>query len=74
MTTTVPVETIDALTQHREEVNMPGDFDRWGGGWLTRLVHEMGRAAEAGSAQTARLIALLAVAAAAVALILETSR
>lgn len=52
---------------------MHGDFDGRGA-WLARLVQEMGRAAEAGSAQTARLIALLAVAAAAVALILEISR
>lgn len=59
--------------KRREEVNMHGDLDDQGS-WLARLVQEMGRAAEAGSAQTARLIALLAVAAAAVALILETSR
>jgi hypothetical protein len=38
------------------------------------LVYEIGRAAQAGWAQTARMIALLAVAAAAVALILVTSR
>jgi hypothetical protein len=41
---------------------------------LGRLVTEMGRAARAGWAPTARLIALLAVAAAAVALVLMTSR
>jgi hypothetical protein len=41
---------------------------------LRRLVVEIGRAARAGWAQTARMIALLAVAAAAVALILVTSR
>jgi len=39
-----------------------------------RLVYEIGRAAQAGWAQTARMIALLAVAAAAAALILVTSR
>lgn len=38
------------------------------------LIHEIGRAAQAGWAQTARMITLLAVAAAAVALILVTSR
>jgi hypothetical protein len=48
--------------------------DGLGGGWMARLIDEMGRAAQAGSAQTARLIALLAVVAAAVALILITSR
>ena len=53
---------------------MRRDVDNPGGSWLACLVYEMGRAAEAGSAQTARLIALLAVAAAAVALILEISR
>jgi hypothetical protein len=45
-----------------------------GEGPLGRLVTEIGRAARAGWAQTARLVALLAVAAAAVALILTTSR
>jgi hypothetical protein len=45
-----------------------------GGNWITRLVEEMGRAAQAGNAQTARLIALLAVAAAAVAVVVMTSR
>ena len=45
-----------------------------GGGPLGRLVTEIGRAAQTGWAQTARLIVLLAVAAAAVALILMTSR
>jgi hypothetical protein len=43
-------------------------------GPLGRLVTEMGRAAQAGWAQTARWIALLAVAAAAVALVVATSR
>lgn len=37
-------------------------------------VSEMGRAAQAGNAQAARFAALLAVAAVAVALVLETSR
>ncbi len=41
---------------------------------ISSLVYEIGRAAQAGWAQTARMIALLAVAAAAVALILMTSR
>jgi hypothetical protein len=41
---------------------------------LGRLITEIGRAARAGWAQTARLIALLAVAAAAVALVLVTSK
>lgn len=45
-----------------------------GEGPLGRLVTEIGRAAQTGWAQTARLIVLLAVAAAAVALILMTSR
>lgn len=45
-----------------------------GGDPLGRLVTEMGRAARAGWAQTARLMALLAVVAAAVALVLMTSR
>jgi len=39
-----------------------------------RLVYEIGRAAEAGWAQTARMIALLTVAAAAVVLVLMASR
>ncbi len=41
---------------------------------MSSLVYEIGRAAQAGWAQTARMIALLTVAAAAVALILVTSR
>ena len=41
---------------------------------LNRLVYEIGQAARAGWAQTARLIALLAVAAAAVTLVMQTSR
>jgi hypothetical protein len=45
-----------------------------GGGPLRRLVTEIGRAARAGWAQTARMIALLTAAAAAVALVLVTSR
>ncbi len=45
-----------------------------GGDPLGRLVTEMGRAARAGWAQTARLMALLAVVAAAAALVLMTSR
>jgi hypothetical protein len=44
-----------------------------GGGPLGRLVTVIGRAARAGWAQTARMIALLTVAAAAVALVLVTS-
>ena len=48
--------------------------DQGGGSPITRLVYEIGRAAQAGWAQTARMIALLAVAAAAVALVLTTSR
>jgi len=43
-------------------------------GPLGRLVTEIGRAAGAGWAQTARLMVLLAVAAGAVALIVMTSR
>lgn len=42
--------------------------------WLERLVEEVGRAVQAGNAETARLIALLAVAAAAVALVVWASR
>jgi hypothetical protein len=45
-----------------------------GGGPLGSQVTEIGRAARAGWAQTARMIALLTVAAAAVALVLVTSR
>lgn len=41
---------------------------------MERLIAEMGRAARAGWAQTVRLITLLAVAAAAVSLIMMTSR
>ena len=41
---------------------------------ISSLVREIGRAAQAGWAQTARMITLLAVAAAAAALILVTSR
>lgn len=60
----------------REEVrqvpeSLPGGPHR---SWLERLVEEAGRAAQAGNAQTARLIALLAVGAAAVALVLWASR
>jgi hypothetical protein len=42
--------------------------------WPERLVEEVGRAVQAGNAQTARLIAVLAVAAAAFALVLWASR
>jgi hypothetical protein len=52
------------------EPEIPGG----GGDPLGRLVTEIGRAARAGWAQTARMIALFAVAAAAVALVLVTSR
>lgn len=45
-----------------------------GRSWIARLIDEMGRAAQAGNAQTARMIVLLAVAAAAVALVVTTSR
>ncbi len=45
-----------------------------GGDPIGRLLTEIGRAARAGWAQTARLIVLLAVAAAAVALVLMASR
>ena len=41
---------------------------------IASLVYEIGRAAQAGWAQTARMTVLLAVAAAAAALILMTSR
>jgi hypothetical protein len=43
-------------------------------GPAARLVYEIGRAAQAGWAQTARMIALLAVAAAAAVLVLMASR
>jgi hypothetical protein len=45
-----------------------------GGGPFGRLFTEIGQAAQAGWAQTTRLIALLRAAAAAVALVLVTSR
>ncbi len=45
-----------------------------GGDPLGRLISEIGRAARAGWAPTARLMVLLAVAAAAVALVLTASR
>jgi hypothetical protein len=41
---------------------------------ITRLIDEIGRAAQAGWGQTVRMIALLAFGAAAVALVLMTSR
>jgi hypothetical protein len=44
------------------------------GRWIEQLVGAIERAAEAGWPQTARMIALLTVAAAAVALIVMTSR
>jgi hypothetical protein len=53
------------------ERNDPGGAGR---GWQERLVDEAGRAAHAGWAQTARLIALIAAGAAAVALIVLASR
>ena len=49
-------------------------MDGEGGGPLGRLVTEIGRAAQGGWAWTACMIALLAVAAAAVALLMVTSR
>ena len=50
------------------------EFREGGGDPLGRLITEIGRAARAGWAQTARMIALLAVAAAAIALVITTSR
>jgi hypothetical protein len=50
------------------------DWDGAGSSWAVTLVHEAGRAAQAGWAVTARLIALVATIAAAVALILVTNR
>jgi hypothetical protein len=44
------------------------------GGWLTCLFTQMGRAAEAGNAPTARLTTMLAVLALAMALIIAISR
>jgi hypothetical protein len=41
---------------------------------IARLVYEIGRAAQAGWAQTARMTVLLTVAAAAVTLVMMTSR
>jgi hypothetical protein len=52
----------------------PSEPPEEGGDPLGRLVTEIGRAARAGWAQTARMTVLLAVAAAAVALVLVTSR
>jgi hypothetical protein len=49
-------------------------MDDEGGNPLGRLITEFGRAARAGWPQTARMIVLLAVAAAAVALVLRTYR
>jgi hypothetical protein len=43
-------------------------------GWLERLVEAVGRAAEAGNAQTARLIALLLCVAGAASLVILASR
>lgn len=54
--------------QHKEVA-----VDEWGDP-LGRLITEIGRAARGGWAQTARLIALLAGVAAAVALVLMTRR
>ncbi len=54
-------------------VNQP-EIREEGGDPLGRLVTEIGRAARAGWAPTARMIALLVVAAAAVALVLVTSK
>lgn len=48
--------------------------DKRGDKPISRLVYEIGRAAQAGWAQTARMTVLLAVAAAAVALILSISK
>ena len=53
---------------------MESSQPREGGDPLGRLITEIGRAARAGWAQTARMIALLTVAAAAVALVIVTSR
>jgi hypothetical protein len=59
------------LTGHREEVPMNNEAGR---NPITTLIYEIGQAARAGWAQTARLIALLTVAAVAVALVVATSR
>jgi hypothetical protein len=63
-----------SVEQDDEEDTMNRDLGGWGQDWLSRLVEEMGRAAQAGSAQTVRFIAQLVVAAAAIALILEISK
>ena len=51
-----------------------GDPSDWPRGWKERLIDEAGRAVQAGWAQTTRLMALLAVGAAAIALVTLTSR
>lgn len=67
--------TIRTRRDERKEVLVESQEVREeGGDPFGRLVTEMGRAARAGWAQTTRLIALLAVAAAAVTLVLVTSR
>jgi hypothetical protein len=53
---------------------MDHEIRREGGDPLGRLITEIGRTARAGWAQTARMIALLTVAAASVALVMMTSR
>jgi len=55
-------------------VDNDNDPDERAPSWMTRLVEEMGRAAQTGNVQTARLMGLLAVAAAAVALVILASR
>jgi hypothetical protein len=59
------------LAEYREEVPVNNEAGR---NPIATLVYEIGQAAQAGWAQTARLIALLAVAAVAVALVIATSR
>jgi hypothetical protein len=58
-------------TEYREE-ELVDDSERRSP--VGRLVYEIGQAAQAGWAQTARMIALLAVAAAAAVLVLMASR
>jgi hypothetical protein len=63
--------TVRAVERRENVKHQPHDV---GGRWPERLVEAIERAAEAGWPQTARMIALLAVAAAAVALIVVISR
>jgi hypothetical protein len=69
-----PTIRVIAIKGKKVEGTVRNDDYDMGRNWIARLVDEIGRAAQTGWPETARMIVLLAVAAGAIALILTISR